>query len=79
MDVFDWALSEVWPLAVAAVIAVYLFMMVRIEMRNDASVPPKPDSLKGFDVQWCPNCSIWVPAKTPWCGIKGCPRPHRTD
>lgn len=79
MDALDWALSEVWPLAVAAVIAVYLFVMVRIEMRNDASVPEKPDSLAGFDVQWCHNCSIWVPAKAPWCGLKGCPRPHRTD
>ncbi|MCM0020276.1 MAG: hypothetical protein NBV67_09805 [Tagaea sp.] len=76
MDLWEWASNEIWPFAVAAVITAYLFTMVRIESRNDAGVPEKPDWLKGFDVQWCSNCSIWVPAKAPWCGVRGCPRPH---
>jgi hypothetical protein len=79
MDLWDWALGEIWPFAVAAVIAIYLFVMIRNEDRMPDGVPPKPEKLEGFDVEWCGNCSIWVPAKAPWCGLKGCARPHRTD
>jgi hypothetical protein len=79
METLEWALTEIWPIAVAAVVTVYLFVMVRMADREPTAPPAKPKSLDGFDVEYCPICSIWVPAKTPWCGIKGCGRPHRTD
>jgi hypothetical protein len=78
MDVIAWAIDEVWPLAVTLVVAIYLFSMVRMARDEARETPEKPPSLAGFDVEWCNTCSIWVPARTPWCGVKGCARPHRS-
>jgi hypothetical protein len=77
-ELFAWALDEIWPLAVTAIVVVYLVAMARMAEREPTEMPKKPASLEGYDVEWCPTCSVWVPAKTPWCGVKGCARPHRT-
>lgn len=78
MDAFDWIAGNWWIAAVVTVVTVYLLAMARLAEREPREAPPKPDSLDGYDVEWCGTCSIWVPAKTPWCGVKGCARPHRT-
>lgn len=78
MDAIAWVIDEVWPLAVTAIVVVYLVAMARMAEREPTEAPKKPASLEGYDVEWCPTCSVWVPAKTPWCGVKGCARPHRT-
>lgn len=78
MDLLAWAFDAVWPLVVLGLVLVYLFVMVRMEDRAPQGVPEKPAELAGYDVEYCPNCSVWVPAKAPWCGIKGCARPHRS-
>ncbi len=78
MDIFAWAIDEVWPLAVGSVVIVHVFFALRAADREPDGPPAKPESLAGFDVEWCANCATWVPARTPWCGIKGCARPHRT-
>ncbi|MBI3507889.1 MAG: hypothetical protein HY059_23890 [Proteobacteria bacterium] len=77
MDVIEWAFVEIWPLGVTGVVVIYLISMVRMANVEPRDAPEKPPSLAGFDVEWCATCSIWVPAKTPWCGVKGCARPHR--
>jgi hypothetical protein len=73
----DFATGLGWPALLAVVLAIYLFSMARMAQDEPREPPPKPDSLAGYDVEWCPTCSVWVPAKTPWCGVKGCARPHR--
>ena len=78
MDAVAWAVDEVWPLVVTAIVVVYLVAMARMAEREPTEAPEKPAALEGYDVEWCPTCSVWVPAKTPWCGVKGCARPHRT-
>ena len=78
MDMLDWALEQIWPLTFSAVLAVYLFVQVRLADKEPSAPPEKPDSLAGYDVEWCPGCSVWVPAKTPYCSVCGCPRPHRS-
>ncbi len=78
MDAFDWIAGQWWVVAVVTVVTVYLLAMARMADREPREAPPKPDSLAGYDVEWCGTCSIWVPAKAPWCGVKGCARPHRT-
>ncbi|MBI1243825.1 MAG: hypothetical protein GC202_02375 [Alphaproteobacteria bacterium] len=78
MDILYWAVDEVWPLALGSAFVVYLFRVVRMADREPGGPPERPEKLTGYDVEWCANCSNWVPAKTPWCGIRGCARPHRT-
>jgi len=77
-DLMDWIGGQGWVAVVVAVLVVYLFSMARMASNEPRDAPPKPENLAGFDVEWCPTCSIWVAARTPWCGVKGCPRPHRS-
>lgn len=78
MEILVWAIDEGWPLVLGSVVSVYLFSAVRRAAHEPDGPPAKPEKLAGYDVEWCANCSNWVPAKAPWCGIKGCARPHRT-
>ena len=78
MEIVEFVVEYPWSLVVGGVLAVYLYVQVRLADDEPRSAPEKPKSLEGYDVEWCVGCSLWVPAKTPYCSIRGCPRPHRS-
>ena len=78
MELLEFVQEYPYALIVAAIVAAYLYVQVRLADHETKSTPEKPKNLEGYDVEWCVGCSLWVPAKTPYCSIRGCPRPHRS-